>query len=159
MLAAILAAAFCGSAAAQQAQPATPVPPWESSCTQASRNDPPDCRMTQSVVMRESGRMLMRVSVRMPAEGGNPAMMLQLPHGLYLPDGVALQIDDTDWQSVGVQTCDAEGCYAGLPIQEADIAKLTAGKMMKVSFKSLARETIAVPVDLSGFGETFQKIR
>ena len=43
----------------------------------------------------------------------NAAILLRLPLGLFNPAGVTMGIDEAAPEALQIQTCDAEGCYAG----------------------------------------------
>jgi invasion protein IalB len=93
---------------------------------------------------------LLSISVRIPTNSKTGAMMLHLPHGMFLPDGVTLAIDTNAAQKQPIQTCEQKGCYAGLPIE--------SGKTLSIVFKSLEKQDITVPISLSGFKEAYQKL-
>lgn len=133
--------------------------PWDTRCSQPERRAEPSCEMTQTVVVPDSRQVLLRVEVEIPAGDAGPRMVLQLPHGIYLPAGITLEIDEQEWQETVVQTCDGNGCYAGFPVDEASLERLQGGAQMTVGFQSLAREGMRVPVDLSGFTAAYNRIR
>jgi invasion protein IalB len=85
-------------------------------------------------------------------------MMLHLPHGMFLPDGVSLSIDTNAAQKQPIQTCDQKGCYVGLSIDDALLKSLESGKTLSIVFKSLERNDITIPISLSGFKEAYQKL-
>lgn len=133
--------------------------PWDTSCSQSARQDEPNCVMSQIVIVPQSRQVLLRLEVRVPGDNSGPNMMLQLPHGIYLPNGLQVAIDEAAWQEAEVQTCDNNGCYAGVDLDAESLSRLQKGTRMTVSFQSLAREVVTVPVDLNGFTEAFGKIR
>ncbi len=140
--------------------PAAPTQvPWDTSCSQATRQAEPDCEMSQMVIVPQSRQVLLRLEVQVAGGGAEPRMVLQLPHGIWLPAGVTLAVDDDEWQETAVQTCDGGGCYAGLPLDEAAIQRLQRGTQLTVTFRSLSREPVTVPVDLNGFTDSYAKIR
>jgi invasion protein IalB len=144
--------------------PATPQPgaqtiPWDTACSQAARSAEPNCEMSQMVIVPKSRQVLLRVEIEVPGDGSGPRMVLRLPHGLYLPAGVTLKVDDEDWRETEVQTCDGQGCYAGVELDDDVIARLERGEQLMVGFQSLSRETVTVPVDLKGFTASYAKIR
>lgn len=145
------------SAAAEEEN--TQGPPWDTSCSQASREAEPNCEMSQIVIVPESRQVLLRVEISVPGDRSRTRMVLQLPHGLYLPAGIRLAIDGEEWQETQIQTCDGNGCYAGVEIDEDAVARLQAGAQLTVVFQSLAREDVTVPVDLNGFTDAYARIR
>ncbi len=142
-----------------QAQPGAETIPWDTACSQPVRNAEPDCEMSQMVIVPKSRQVLLRVEIEVPGDGSGPRMVLRLPHGLYLPAGVTLKIDDQDWSQTDVQTCDGQGCYAGLELDDDVVRRLERGNQLMVGFQSLSRETVTVPVALKGFTASYAKIR
>ena len=84
---------------------------------------------------------------------------MQLPLGLNLPAGAKLQIDEGKASDMQIQTCEARGCYANLPISPEMLATLKSGKQLKVSFQNLAKETITIPMPLADFAAAYEKIK
>src|SRR5665213_3803902 len=75
--------------------PATPrADAWATNCSAPMRAGPLDCSVVQRVVLQRTGQLLAMVSVRLPSDSRNPAMLVQTPLGLYLPAGVSLKIDE-----------------------------------------------------------------
>lgn len=133
--------------------------PWDTMCSQASRQAEPDCEMSQMVIVPQSRQVLLRVEVEVPGDGSGPRMVLQLPHGIYLPAGLVLAIDGEEWQRTELQTCDGQGCYAGFGMDDDALRRLQRGEKLTVVFQSLAREEMSVPVDLDGFTGAYTRIR
>lgn len=144
---------------AGEAAPGAQTIPWDTACSQPQRNAEPDCEMSQMVIVPKSRQVLLRVEIEVPGDGSGTRMVLRLPHGLYLPAGVTLKIDDEDWSQTEVQTCDGQGCYAGLALDDDVVRRLQRGNQLMVGFQSLSRETVTVPVALKGFTASFAKIR
>jgi len=144
-------------AAAAQATPEAPSVPWLVNC--ASTGGQVACEASQRLVVQRTGQLLLGVTVRIPPDSKTGAMMLHLPHGLFLPDGVTLDIDGKAGKKHEVQTCDQKGCYAGLPIDDAYLKSLQSGKAMTVAFRNLQKEDVRVPISLSGFKEAYGKLQ
>lgn len=143
-------------AAAAQAAPEAPSVPWLVNC--ASTGGEVACEASQRLVIQKTGQLLLGVTVRIPPESKTSAMMLHLPHGLFLPDGVTLDIDGKAGKKHEVQTCDQKGCYAGLPIDDAYLNALQSGKTLTITFRNLQKEDVRVPITLSGFKEAYGKL-
>jgi invasion protein IalB len=148
-----------GDAANEPAAAAQAEIPWDTNCAQTSRQDEPDCEMSQMVIVPQSRQVLLRLEVQVPADQSGSRMMLQMPHGIYLPEGLTLEIDQQAWQETGLQTCDGNGCYAALQLDGDALRRLQEGTQLTVSFHSLSREVVSVPVDLNGFTEAYNRIR
>jgi hypothetical protein len=66
--------------------------------------------------------------------------------GLFLPAGIQLGVDDHATQNVPVQRCDANGCYAGLPVDASLLAALKAGKALPLTMRNMAQEPVTLEV-------------
>ncbi|MCG8561065.1 MAG: invasion associated locus B family protein [Hyphomicrobiales bacterium] len=154
-------------APAPAAKPAPPVAPakkaaganWAVSCGPAGAEQAKKiCSMVQNIVMAKTKQRLLAVTIRPRAEAGAYALVLSLPHGLYLPAGVQLKVDDKAPVKWMIQTADAKGSYAGGPLGEPLLGALKAGGTLKVSFAAANRKVVSVPVSLSGFTVAFGKL-
>lgn len=140
--------------AAQASQ--EPQVPWLVNC--ATVKGSVDCEAAQRLTVRKTGQVFLAITVKKPADAKTPTMMLQLPHGMFLPEGVSLQVDANGAHKEAVQMCDPTGCYVGLSIDEKMLKSLKSGKKLSISFKSLTKEDINVAITLSGFEEAYQKL-
>ena len=148
---------FAQQPAAKSAPKAqAPQIPWLVNC--AAVKGKSACQAIQRLTIRKTGQLLISVSVRIPPKSKNAAMMLQLPHGLFIPEGVSLKIDDQAAKKHPIQTCDARGCYVGLPIDSRMLKSLRGGKTFSIGFKNLTKKDILIPLSLGGFEEAYKKL-
>jgi len=148
------------TAATPQAEPApTNAPGWAARCTGANRGAPLECAMEQTAVLSKTGQLVVLVNIRVPSDTHAPVALVQLPLGLNLPGGAKFQVDDSKAIDLQIQTCEARGCYASTPIAPDLLAALKSGKQLKVSFQSLAKETITIPMPLADFAAAYDKIK
>jgi len=153
-------AAAASSDATATANPTTPrADAWATNCSAPMRAGPLDCSVVQRVVLQGTGQLLAMVSIRLPSDSRNPAMLVQTPLGLYLPAGVSLKIDENAAISLVVQTCDAGGCYAGTAISTAMLIQMRRGHSMTVTFENISKQPVAVPVALAGFAGAYDKVK
>jgi invasion protein IalB len=129
---------------------------WFTQCT--GKGPDADCEVEKTITMGKGRQRLISLTVRVPPGAKNPAMMLHLPVGLYLPFGVTFQVDDQKQQQLEVQSCDLEGCYAGTAVSSGMLSTMKTGKHLTVSFQDLSRTTIRVPVTLKGFNGAYGEI-
>ena len=115
--------------------------------------------MTHTIVLQETGQQLVAVTVKREPGKPLPAMMIQVPLGLFLPDGVKIKIDDGALRQLDVQTCNAEGCYAGTSVSQDLLTALMAGQGLTVSFSSLSKKPMTIPMPLAGFSSAYQQAR
>lgn len=114
--------------------------------------------MSQILTAENTGQHVMTVIIRTVDEGPGTSILLALPHGLYLPSGIAFQVDSGKSNSAPIQTSDAKGVYAVFPLSQAQFEAMKAGNRLKVSMQSVKRETITLAVSLLGFTAASKKI-
>jgi len=147
------------AAASDGAAASAPPPGWIARCSSASRASSLECAIEQSAVLTKTGQLIILINIRVPAETRAPVALVQLPLGLNLPAGARLQVDEGKASDMQIQTCEARGCYANLPVSPEMLATLKSGKQLKVSFQNLAKETITIPMPLADFAEAYEKIK
>ncbi len=132
---------------------------WKAKCVNDEQGASVDCRVVQNIQLTKTKQRLLSVMVRMPTLTRQPALVFNLPHGLYLPAGTTIQIDKSAPFALEIETCDQKGCYANMPADTELLTALMRGANLIVTFQNLARKPIAVPVTLVGFTAAFEKIR
>jgi len=115
--------------------------------------------MEQTAVLSKTGQLVVLVNIRLPADTHAPVMLVQLPLGLNLPGGAKFQVDDGKAAGLPIQTCENRGCYASTTIAPDELVALKAGKQMKVSFQTMNKETITIPMPLTDFASAYDKIK
>jgi invasion protein IalB len=136
----------------------TRVSGWVAQCGSAARKEAVSCNVDQSIFLADANQQLAKVSVRVPGDTRKPEMVIQLPHGLYLPSGVDLQFDDKAAAKQVVHTCDGNGCYVILSGASNMVAQMQKGTFMKLTFKNLGRDDITISIPLDGFTAAFKKV-
>jgi invasion protein IalB len=117
-----------------------------------------ECKARQTIVMAKTRQLPLSVSMSKPADGKDIAMLLHLPHFLFNPAGVAVGVDEAAPETLQIQTCDAQGCYAGAPVTSDELAALSKGAKLNVTFQDLKKQKIIVPVPLKGLDEALKKL-
>jgi invasion protein IalB len=146
------------------AEPAAPAaaaapPGWAVRCASASREAPLECAMEQTAVLSKTGQTVVSVNIRVPSDTHAPEILVQLPLGFSLSGGARFQVDDGKATEMELRTCENRGCYASTPLAPDVLAALKAGKQMKVSFQTLNKETISIPLPLTDFATAYDKIK
>ena len=133
-------------------------PGWAVNCKSEASEKALECRMSQTVVLKQSGQVLTNVTFRLPSDTKKPEVVVQLPLGIFLPAGASFQVDENARQQLTIRACDRNGCYGNAPISSDVMATLKKGKQLKVSFQTLAEKPVTVPLSLDGFPESYAKI-
>jgi invasion protein IalB len=132
--------------------------PWSVQCGEDSKTGKKFCRMQQSLRFKKTGQRILAVVIQPQTIEPKLAILLSLPHGLYLPAGTAFKIDDGEENRMLIETCDAEGCYATGGISDKQVEAMKKGKKILVGFQASSKKPITVPITLSGFTAAFKKI-
>jgi len=132
--------------------------PWAVQCGEDSKTGKKFCRMQQSLRFKKTGQRLLAIVIQPQTIEPKLAILLSLPHGLYLPAGTAFKIDDGEENRMVIETCDVEGCYASGGLNEKQVAAMKKGKKILVGFQANNRKPITIPVTLAGFSAAFKKI-
>ena len=114
--------------------------------------------MEDTFVMVNTGQPVISVVVRIP-NASEPAMIIRIPVGLYLPGGLSIQVDEGKPLPVPLQTCDLQGCYAETPLNTNVLAALKRGKQLSITFQNLSKDSVVLPMPLDNFADALQKIQ
>lgn len=131
---------------------------WLVSCSDEAPSGGSQCRMVQNLLVKESNQRLLTVVVQKVQGAEQPLLIIGLPHGVYLPAGVSLSVDEGVVQKIVVQTSDANGAYATAEIDDKFLAVLRAGATLNVVFEARNKKPLTIPVTLNGFSEAFQRV-
>lgn len=116
------------------------------------------CKATQRLVLKKTNQLLLAVTVQKSDQSDKSSMLIQLPHGLFLPAGVKLQVDNDKQTDYTIQTCDQRGCYVGLPLAASMLKSMSNGKIFTVIFQNLKKKSVKVPLPLKGFEAVYKKL-
>ncbi len=132
---------------------------WITRCTGPTRGGALDCSVEQSIVTKETAQIVALFRIRLPQDAQVPAMMVQLPLGLFLPAGLELQVDEHEPLAFPVQTCDAAGCYVGATVSTELLGQLESGTTLRLGFQDLTQSQIDVRMPLANFASAYQAIK
>lgn len=148
----------------QQAQPKQnqaqqPKEAWATNCSAPARSQPLDCAMEQRAIASETGQAIAQVTIRVPQDTKKPVTMIQVPHGLFLPAGLSVDVDGDLSQNFPFQTCNANGCFVGFPIPDQMLKAMFNGNKFNVTFQNLAKKPVILPMSLAGFTGAYNRIK
>jgi invasion protein IalB len=157
-------------ASAQQAAPAPGQPivigtpnsdnpqAWTVNCTSQGTNADLVCTMTQVLVQSDTNQRLVGASIFRPDASGAATLRLNLPHGIVLPDGVDVWVDDKPPTKVVIGMADQNGSYADLQLDGPTLQTLQAGNVLHLGVTTVAKERIEFQLSLRGFTAAFAKL-
>ncbi|MBZ9997836.1 MULTISPECIES: invasion associated locus B family protein [unclassified Mesorhizobium] len=145
-----------------QSKPAPSKPadanPWAVNCSSGSASTELQCQVSQNLTEAKTGQRVLTVTVRRDNANGSLAMLLALPHGLFLPSGASYQIDQGQKTTIAIQTSDQNGAYAATPLPPELIKAMKAGTNLNIGMESVTRKPVTIPVSLAGFTAALTKL-
>ena len=131
---------------------------WNINCSSSDINGPPECTMQQEIIMKNSQLPVLQLTLAQLNKKEPPHALLIVPLGIYLPGGVAIQIDDNLEKTFPVERCDPDGCHLFMSLTDSTLNQLFLGKLLTVSFFDSDRVKIKIPVNLQGFSDTYKTL-
>ncbi len=129
---------------------------WAVNCKNTGKNL--HCSATQRLHLKKNKKLLLALTIQRDKKQKTSSMLIQLPHHLYLPAGVKMQIDRNKASQLAIQTCDTKGCYAGLALSIDKIKQMSKAAKLKIVFQNLKKKNITVSVSLQGFEVAYKKL-
>lgn len=135
-----------------------PANAWTVNCASGANGGALECQMSQNLTESKTGQRVLTVTIRKQPKDGAMAMLLALPHGLFIPSGASYQIDAGEKNTVAIQTSDQNGAYAAVPLNTGLIAALKTGTNLNIGMESVTRNPVTIPVSLDGFMTAIDKL-
>ncbi|WP_225248150.1 invasion associated locus B family protein [Mesorhizobium sp. J8] len=132
--------------------------PWAVNCSSGPTGTELQCQVSQNLTEAKTGQRVLTVTVRRQQDAVGFAMLLALPHGLFLPSGASYQIDGGKKATVAIQTSDQNGAYAAVPLPAELVKAMRSGTTLNIGMESVTRKPVTIPVSLKGFGAAIDKI-
>lgn len=114
--------------------------------------------MSQVLTEAKAGQRVLTVTIRRQGADGARGMVLMLPHSIYLAAGATYQVDQGEKTQVAIQTADQNGSYAAVPLADPLVDALKRGTALNVGMETANRAPITLPVSLTGFAVTYDKL-
>lgn len=147
------------SAGVEDPAEAGPTPPdWVVTCAPGTDPTKTTCQMAQSLVVEETGKLLVSVVIRPQTEDRRMGMLLTLPHGLYFPPGLSIRVDQGEATDVAIQTSDQNGVYAALPLTDELVTAMKLGRSLNIAMQFADGREEVVPLTLEGFTAAMEKL-
>lgn len=151
---AVLALTTALTVAAQEAaEPAGP-PKWLVSCSNHINFDELLCEFSQSIILTNQAGQSQRVATasftRVRGETGTDAVF-SLPYEVSLQDEVTLSVDENTLGTLSWRSCDAGGCYASGPVEDAWMQAMRRGNQLAAVLKARDGRDITFTFALDGF--------
>lgn len=125
---------------------------WLKVCTAAG--DTEAC-VTQQDTYSDEGLLLAGVAVQ--EVRGNPRrrVIMTLPHGLWIEDGVQLRVDQRAPIAARFDTCLTNGCFAAVNLTPELLQQMRQGQRLVLAVRPPDGSIIHMVVPLTGFGAAY----
>lgn len=110
--------------------------------------------MSQTIIQSGTRQRIVTARIFKDAQGRH-AMRLLLPHGLDFTKGVSLSIDGGNMSRHSINTADANGAYASVPLDDGLIAAMKAGNVVELGIANISGNNIKLNLSLDGFTANF----
>lgn len=132
--------------------------PWTVNCSSQGPAADLVCNMSQVLVQSETGQRLVAATIYRPQQSARAVMRLNLPHGIVLPEGVNVSVDEQAAIKYVILTADQNGSYADVELTEDVVARMQSGAALKLGVVTVGQEQIEFSLSLRGFTAAFAKL-
>lgn len=134
---------------------------WALSCRSDAESGAKQCSMFQRLVVEQSKQVALNVAIGfLNNDQGErvPVAIFTFPLGIWLPGGMAMQVDEGEPVQLAIERCFRRGCQTGLALNDELVAQFKAGSSAKVTIRQSREENIDLTVSLSGFSAAYQAL-
>lgn len=127
---------------------------WNVSCQPNATAKKLVCELSRTITLAQTGQLFMKISI-----GAKPLyLVLQLPHGLKLDEGVKIQIDDKKIVPIKFFTSNQAGAFTRTMISNEMLSALKSGSRMNITVHSTNGKALVTPISLLGFSLGFDRL-
>jgi invasion protein IalB len=137
---------------------AAPKAAWPVTCRSRDGQAELACSMSQVIATKTTGQRVIAATVLLD-KGGKPVLRLNLPHGLMLPKGVTVSIDDAAAKTYPILTADKNGSYALVLVDDELASALKGGKALNVTVTRYSGGDVVFKLPLEGFAAGFARLQ
>ena len=122
------------------------------------------CVVLDEIRARANGTVLSAISLTMPAGSKSPQVVVQIPLGIAIDDGVRVGFENGAVETLRVYTCNREGCFARGQIGQPILSSMHAGKQpLRITYANLdpaaGKQAVQISVGLEGFNAAYDRLR
>ncbi len=124
---------------------------WVVNCTGTGSSDAMRCEMFQQVILKDTNRRLLRMSIFPQPNSDNDIISFALPHGLMLQRPLRVQVDENPPIELTYTHSDNNGVFANAILKDEWLNSFKKGNELKISMDTIEGKTITVKLSLQGF--------
>jgi invasion protein IalB len=117
------------------------------------------CFIFQNILVKESRQQILLMAIGLLGENKQPAAILTVPLGVFLPAGLTLTVPDVKPVRVVIETCLPKGCRGAVALNDELLEALRKGDKAQVTLMDARRRQINLPVSLKGFTKGFAAVK
>jgi invasion protein IalB len=137
------------------ASPGTVFNDWRLACGGPGLRDD-QCYIMQTLTATDTQQRVLAVVAGNLGPEAKPILYFTLPLGIYLPAGIAFNVDGGEEFRATITVCLADGCKAMIEMDNKLRDLLNTGKQVKLAFLDAAsRQQVLLEVSLLGFASGF----
>jgi invasion protein IalB len=131
---------------------------WELRCETPAGAAKEQCALLQSLAADDRPNVNLMVITLRTADKKSRLLRVNAPLGILLPNGLGLQIDQTDIGRAGFVRCLPTGCVAEVIMDDKLLDQMRNGKTATFIIYQTPEEGIGIPMTLAGFGPGFDAL-
>lgn len=131
---------------------------WQIRCDTPPGAKTEQCALVQRVADEYRSNVALDVIVLKTSDKKARILRVVAPLGVLLPSRLGLKIDQTDIGRTEFVRCLPTGCVAEVMMDDALLAKFSAGKLATFIIFQTPEEGIGIPINLERFAEGFEKL-
>jgi invasion protein IalB len=126
---------------------------WRAKCVASedkTKTSATVCHIFQDLLHKESGKRVLHLAIGKLPQQKTLTMIVTLPLGIALPQGITIRIDGDNAKNIPIQACFANGCQTAFQPEASWMKKFAAGNKAEIIFHSIQNQAISIPVSLKG---------
>jgi invasion protein IalB len=139
------------SAVSAQAADGDKFTAWTMRCEKPEESLEERCHIFQNAKDESNGQDIAHLAVGYMSQIEEPLMIIMLPLGVFLPNGLELQVDEQEPIRLPFEVCFPVGCRAGAPMQEPLMGAFRNGLTLKLTVQDVEGRAAEIPMSLKGF--------
>lgn len=117
------------------------------------------CEIFQRLVSKENNQRVIEFAIGYPDKEKDAQVVIILPFGILLTEGVSVKIDDTQLGKLPVRTCTEAGCILLTAMDKDVVNKLISAKSLTIGFADMQSKPVNLSLSLDGFANKLKEIK
>lgn len=135
---------------------------WRVECS--SGNNALSCQLVDQVLARANNSVIAGISVLQTGTAKTPTIVVQVPLGVAVSDGVHVGLNGGDAETLSFVACYSNGCYARGTLSDAMLSQMRGAKQpLSVSYAafdgSMNKQNVRITLPLDGFAVAYDKLK